>query len=146
MFRLLSFFCALLLTGCSHKLFPKAHVYGKTMKSDNILYYFYDYTQTEPYEKVKVNQGLFIERGLKAMTEMDSILKKNIKSFGFDTLVRLEQGDRIVVDSIWNRLEYNLNDSAFQLVNKLSDKVRGKSTILKIRVNVRISTGPTSRL
>jgi hypothetical protein len=48
------------------------------------------------------------------------------------------------VDSIWNRLEYNLNDSAFQLVNKLSDTVRGKSTILKIRVNVRISGGPTS--
>lgn len=79
MFRLLSFLCALLLTGCSHKLFPTAHVYRKTMKSDNILYYFYDYTQAEPYEKLKVNQGLFVERGLKAMTEMDSILKKNIK-------------------------------------------------------------------
>jgi hypothetical protein len=60
------------------------------MKSDNILYYFYDYTQTEPSEKLKVNEGLFIARGLKAMTEMDSILKRNIKSFGFDTLVRLE--------------------------------------------------------
>lgn len=140
----MSFFCALLLTGCSYKLFPTAHVYNEKNMSNNKLYYFYDYTQTDPAEKLKVNEGLFIARGLKAMSEMDSILKRNIKSFGFDTLVRLEHRDRIVVDSIWNRLECNLNDSAFQLVNKLSDKVRGKSTILKIRVNVRISSGPTS--
>jgi hypothetical protein len=146
MLRSLSFFFALLITGCNHKLFPSAHVSNKTLKSHNTLYYFYDYTESDESGRLKVNNGWQYGRGLKAMTEIDSILERNIKYFGFDTMVRLEQGDRIVVDSIWNKLEHNLNDSAFQFVNKLSDKLRGNSTILKIRLNVSLFTRNTSGL
>jgi hypothetical protein len=134
------------LTGCSHKLFPSAHVSNKISFQYDTLYYYYDYTESDEFSDIKLNSGWQYGKGLKAMNDMDSILNMDIKSFGYDTVVRLQLRDKIVVDSMWNKFNRKLNDSAILLTHQLSDNLQNMATILKVRLNVSIFVRSTSGL
>lgn len=141
---LLIFFICFLAIGCNRKLFPTAHFEGDGVVRDT-LFYFYEYTEWQMGEMV-LNKGWKHGLGLRAMTEMDSILREQVKMYGFDTAVRLIGRDRTVVDSIWDRFLRNQNDSARMLVSKLRSNLHRESNILKIRLKLTLPGSPTSGL
>ena len=136
----------IILIGCNRKLFPTAHITTNERNRDTLHYYF-DYLELDESDEIRLNNGYKHALGLRAMTEMDSILKKYIKSFGFDTAVRLQvRRDRTTVDSMYNRFLRNQNDSARMLVSKLRSNLQRESNILKIRLKLTLPGSPTSGL
>jgi len=142
---LLFCYACFLVMGCNRKLFPTAHISGIDIVQDT-LYYYYEYTEWDESDEMKINAGWKYGLGLRAMTDIDGILKSQIKSYGFDTAVSLAAKDRVVVDSMWNRFLRNQNDSAFLLAPVLSNHLQIGSNILKIRLRVVLPGTATSGL
>jgi hypothetical protein len=109
------------------------------------LFYYCDYTEWDMGE-MTLNAGWNYGLGLSAMTEIDSVLKVQIKSYGFDTAIKIQKRDRIVVDSIYNKFLLDQNDSAIMLLPKLSINLLEGSNILKIRLKVVLPGRATSGL